>query len=166
MINVALAWRKSCQHCLLHFCHYQGLYFEYTSFAICCSKNILYWKLNEIGLIIHSTFIYRPISLRFLSADYHYVMRIPEQARSISIAEFKRSPSYLALRSTNGIYFLNGNWRVSWPGSKTFAGCAFEYQRPFDRPEKITSAGPLNQPLIVEVWTLSSPVPYSWYHIV
>ena len=78
-------------------------------------------------------------------------MRIPEHARNITISELHMSPSYLALRNSGGMYFLNGNWKVSWPGKSIMAGAMFDYKRPYDAPESVSSDGPINQALILEV---------------
>ena len=92
-----------------------------------------------------------------LTSDYHYVMRIPKNARSISISESERTPSYFALRTASDVYLLNGNWKISWPGRSVIAGCMFDYRRPFNGPEIITSDGPTNQDLVLEVSQSSSP---------
>ena len=92
-----------------------------------------------------------------LTSDYHYVMRIPKNARSISISESERTPSYFALRTTSDVYLLNGDWKISWPGRSVIAGCMFDYRRPFNGPEIITSDGPTNQDLVLEVSQSSSP---------
>ena len=69
------------------------------------------------------------------------------------MVELNSSSSYLAVRDAQRRYHLNGRWTVDWPGRHPMAGALFEYKRPYNRPESLTSTGPTNQTLIVEVWT-------------
>ncbi|XP_035386308.1 A disintegrin and metalloproteinase with thrombospondin motifs 16 isoform X2 [Electrophorus electricus] len=83
--------------------------------------------------------------------DYYAVVTIPAGARSIHIAELNSSSSYLALRNTHRKYYLNGQWTVNWPGRRSVAGAVFYYRRPYNQPESLTSTGPTNETLVVEV---------------
>ncbi|KAJ3597712.1 hypothetical protein NHX12_001229 [Muraenolepis orangiensis] len=83
--------------------------------------------------------------------QYYGVVTIPAGARSIRVVELNSSSSYLAVRDTQRRYHLNGRWTVDWPGRHPMAGALFEYKRPYNRPESLTSTGPTNQTLVVEV---------------
>lgn len=85
---------------------------------------------------------------------YHKVLTIPQGARSIVVQEVLISPSYFALRNHKGVYFITGNWRVSWPGQYRVAGTTVRYLRPYNEPEKLISSGPINEELVVEVSTV------------
>ena len=61
----------------------------------------------------------------------------------------------LALMDESERYFLNGNWMVDWPGRYETSGVAFHYERIKDS-EIVRSRGPLQQDLIVMVYTHSS----------
>ena len=52
----------------------------------------------------------------FYVSAYFPIMTIPKGARSITVKEATLSPSYIAVKSSGGNYYLNGGWRVSWPG--------------------------------------------------
>ncbi|CAL8289351.1 unnamed protein product [Merluccius merluccius] len=83
--------------------------------------------------------------------QYYGVVTIPAGARSIRVVELNSSSSYLAVRDTQRRYYLNGRWTVDWPGRHPMAGALFEYKRPYNRPESLTSTGPTNQTLVVEI---------------
>lgn len=83
--------------------------------------------------------------------EYYPVVTIPAGARSIEIQELELSSSYLAVRSLSQKYYLTGGWNIDWPGDFTFAGTTFEYQRPFNRPERLYAPGPTNETLVFEV---------------
>lgn len=79
------------------------------------------------------------------------MVTIPAGARSIRVTELNSSSSYLALRNLQRKYYLNGRWTVDWPGQHSIAGAVFDYKRPYNRPESLTSSGPTNETLVVEV---------------
>ncbi|XP_034142841.1 A disintegrin and metalloproteinase with thrombospondin motifs 16 [Esox lucius] len=85
------------------------------------------------------------------SSQYYGVVTIPSGARSIRVVELNTSSSYLSVRNTQRRYYLNGQWTVDWPGRHLIAGALFDYKRPYNRPESLTSAGPTNETLVVEV---------------
>ena len=89
--------------------------------------------------------------ITYFVLDYHFVMRIPKNARNVTISESSFSQSYLALRNEAGVYVINGNWRVSWPGKYSFVGTTFLYDRPSYGPEVIHTPGPTNQQIELEV---------------
>lgn len=84
-------------------------------------------------------------------SQYYRVVTIPAGARSIRVMELNSSSSYLALRNLQRKYHLNGRWTVDWPGRHPIAGAVFDYKRPYNRPESLTSTGPTNETLVVEV---------------
>ncbi|RXN15738.1 A disintegrin and metallo ase with thrombospondin motifs 16 [Labeo rohita] len=84
-------------------------------------------------------------------SQYYRVVTVPAGARSIRVMELNSSSSYLALRNLQRKYYLNGRWTVDWPGRHSIAGAVFDYKRPYNRPESLTSTGPTNETLVVEV---------------
>nr|XP_001922446.3 A disintegrin and metalloproteinase with thrombospondin motifs 16 [Danio rerio] len=84
-------------------------------------------------------------------SQYYRVVTIPAGARSIRVSELNSSSSYLALRNLQRKYYLNGAWTVDWPGRHSIAGAIFDYKRPYNRPESLSSSGPTNQTLVIEV---------------
>jgi hypothetical protein len=85
------------------------------------------------------------------SPEYYHMVTIPSGARSIHIHETNMSTSYISVRNTLKRYYLNGHWTVDWPGRYKFSGTAFNYRRSFKEPESLTSPGPTNETLFVEV---------------
>ncbi|RMC09009.1 hypothetical protein DUI87_14008 [Hirundo rustica rustica] len=83
--------------------------------------------------------------------EYYAVVTVPAGARSIQLQEMHVSPSYLAVRSLDGRYYLTGDWTIDWPGKFPFAGTVFDYRRSFDHPESLYAAGPTNETLVFEV---------------
>nr|XP_019598944.1 PREDICTED: A disintegrin and metalloproteinase with thrombospondin motifs 16 isoform X1 [Rhinolophus sinicus] len=83
--------------------------------------------------------------------QYYHMVTIPSGARSIRISELNVSTSYIAVRNALKTYYLNGHWTVDWPGRYKFSGTAFEYRRSYREPESLTSAGPTNETLVVEL---------------
>ncbi|XP_023416681.2 A disintegrin and metalloproteinase with thrombospondin motifs 16 isoform X2 [Cavia porcellus] len=83
--------------------------------------------------------------------QYYHMVSIPSGARSIRIYEMNVSTSYISVRNVFRRYYLNGQWTVDWPGWYKFSGTAFEYRRSYKEPESLTSTGPTNETLIVEL---------------
>ena len=79
------------------------------------------------------------------------MVTIPSGARSIRIYETNVSTSYISVRNALKKYYLNGRWAVDWPGQYKFSGTTFDYRRSHKEPESLTSPGPTNETLIVEV---------------
>ncbi|XP_042551132.1 A disintegrin and metalloproteinase with thrombospondin motifs 16 [Dipodomys spectabilis] len=82
---------------------------------------------------------------------YYHVVTIPPGARSIRIYETNVSTSYISVRNAFNAYYLNGHWKVDWPGRYRFSGTTFDYRRSFKEPETLTSAGPTNETLVIEL---------------
>lgn len=85
------------------------------------------------------------------------MVTIPPGARSIRIRELNVSTSYISVRNTLRQYYLNGHWTVNWPGRYKFSGTTFDYRRSSHEPESLTSSGPTNETLVVEVDSSLSP---------
>ncbi|XP_077980914.1 A disintegrin and metalloproteinase with thrombospondin motifs 6-like [Glandiceps talaboti] len=81
--------------------------------------------------------------------SYQEVITIPRGSVHINISEISISKNYLALKSVNDDYYVNGQWTIDWPSSYDVAGTTFKYERPPDEPEVLTASGPTNQDLIV-----------------
>ncbi len=79
------------------------------------------------------------------------MVTMPAGAHNIRVMELNSSSSYLALRNLQRKYYLNGRWTVDWPGRHSIAGAVFDYKRSYNRPESLTSTGPTNETLVVEV---------------
>ena len=79
------------------------------------------------------------------------MVTVPAGARSVLVQEVEASSSYLAVRSLKMEHYLTGDWIVDWPGKFFFGGTVFDYQRPFDRPERLYAAGPTNETLVFQV---------------
>ncbi|XP_008821168.1 A disintegrin and metalloproteinase with thrombospondin motifs 18 [Nannospalax galili] len=94
--------------------------------------------------------------------EYYPVVTIPAGARSIEIQELKISSSYLAVRSLSQKYYLTGGWSIDWPGDFPFAGTTFEYQRSFNRPERLYAPGPTNETLVFEILMQGKNPGISW----
>ncbi|MCJ8728478.1 hypothetical protein PDJAM_G00004900 [Pangasius djambal] len=85
------------------------------------------------------------------SNQYYGVVTIPPGARSIRVVESNSSRSFLALRNTHKKYYLNGHWKVDWPGRYSIAGSVFDYKQPYNGLESLTSKGPTSETLVVEI---------------
>ncbi|XP_051693000.2 A disintegrin and metalloproteinase with thrombospondin motifs 16 isoform X1 [Oryctolagus cuniculus] len=83
--------------------------------------------------------------------QYYHVVTIPSGARSIRVYEVNVSTSYISVCNDLRQYYLNGHWTVDWPGRYKFSGTTFDYRRPYNEPESLTSVGPTNETLIVEL---------------
>ncbi|KAA0702890.1 A disintegrin and metalloproteinase with thrombospondin motifs 16 [Triplophysa tibetana] len=83
-------------------------------------------------------------------SQYYRVVTISAGARTIRLMELNSSSSYLAVRNLQRKYYLNGRWTVDWPGKLHIAGAVFDYKRPYNRPESLTSTGPTNETLVLE----------------
>ncbi|CAO2609839.1 A disintegrin and metalloproteinase with thrombospondin motifs 18, partial [Lemmus lemmus] len=94
--------------------------------------------------------------------EYYPVVTIPAGARSIEVQELQLSSSYLAVRSLSQKYYLTGGWNIDWPGDFTFAGTTFEYQRSFNRPERLFAPGPTNETLVIEILTQGKNPGITW----
>lgn len=83
-------------------------------------------------------------------AGYTEASVIPAGARNIRISEVSGSPNFLALRSSTGDFFLNGNWYIQWGGEYEVAGTKGLYSRRHNR-ETFKAKGPIKEDLHVVV---------------
>ncbi|XP_040833253.1 A disintegrin and metalloproteinase with thrombospondin motifs 16 [Ochotona curzoniae] len=97
---------------------------------------------------------------------YYHVVTIPSGARSIHICELNVSASYISVRNDLQQYYLNGHWTVDWPGRYKFSGTTFNYRRPSNEPESLTSVGPTNETLIVELLFQGRDLGIAWEYSV
>ncbi|XP_059058317.1 papilin-like [Achroia grisella] len=89
-----------------------------------------------------------------LRKGYNDMLLIPMNATSILIEEVRDSNNYLAIRSKNGTYYLNGDYHIDFPRTIVIAGAHWHYernQRGFSAPDKLRSTGPLNEPLFLSL---------------
>ncbi|CDQ97074.1 unnamed protein product [Oncorhynchus mykiss] len=96
--------------------------------------------------------------LQHRANEYYAMVTIPPGARSIHVQEMEISTSYLAVRTLKRKYYLTGDWTVDWPGKFQFGGTVFDYQRSFNHPESLYTAGPTNETLVFEVSCPSVPI--------
>ncbi|XP_044599577.1 ADAMTS-like protein 4 [Cotesia glomerata] len=88
-----------------------------------------------------------------LPKGHQPVTTIPRGAMSLNISELRHSSNFLALKTENGTYILNGPWSLSPSGIYKTAGSIVTYQRgDRNRMESITATGPLNESLNLEIW--------------
>ncbi|XP_078720109.1 A disintegrin and metalloproteinase with thrombospondin motifs 16-like [Lampetra fluviatilis] len=97
---------------------------------------------------------------------YRVVVMIPAGARSIHVSEVNISGCYLAARDARGRYHLTGGHTVDWPGRYEFAGAAFSYKRPYNNGESLSSAGPTNETLVIELLMFGKNPGISWEYTV
>uniref|UniRef100_UPI00358F2B09 A disintegrin and metalloproteinase with thrombospondin motifs 6-like n=1 Tax=Myxine glutinosa TaxID=7769 RepID=UPI00358F2B09 len=82
---------------------------------------------------------------------YQEVVQIPMGAIRIEIREEALSRNYIALKSDNDDYYINGAWTIDWPRKFGVAGTTFSYKRPTDAPESLEALGPTNEILTVMI---------------
>lgn len=128
------------------------------------------------GAVRCGTTVCRPISGIYTKTNpnngYVHVATIPAGASNITITELQNSQNYLALKTADQRFFINGDYTISLSGHYIAAGTVFDYRRvdglnngsnsSFRHVEGITewvtALGPTNEP--VQVFLLSqSPNP-------
>uniref|UniRef100_A0A665WZ59 ADAM metallopeptidase with thrombospondin type 1 motif, 6 n=1 Tax=Echeneis naucrates TaxID=173247 RepID=A0A665WZ59_ECHNA len=82
---------------------------------------------------------------------YMEVVHIPKGSVHIEIKEVAMSKNYIALKSEEDDYYINGAWTIDWPRKFDIAGTAFHYKRPSDEPESLEALGATTENLIVMV---------------
>ena len=75
---------------------------------------------------------------------------IPAGARDIRIEEVKGAENYLALKSSNGFYYLNGHWNIQDTGKYYAAGTKVFYARR-NQKDQLRATGPTKEDLHVLV---------------
>ncbi|XP_025019092.1 A disintegrin and metalloproteinase with thrombospondin motifs 6 [Python bivittatus] len=82
---------------------------------------------------------------------YMEVVQIPKGSVHIEIKEVAVSKNYIALKTEEDDYYINGAWTIDWPRKFDVAGTAFHYKRPADEPESLEGLGPTSENLIVMI---------------
>ncbi|XP_014781094.1 A disintegrin and metalloproteinase with thrombospondin motifs 16 [Octopus bimaculoides] len=87
------------------------------------------------------------------TSGYFPVVVLPKNARNIKVREESTSANYIAIRNVFGEYYLNGNNRVAWSGIYSLGkhSTRFLYWRPYNRPETLEAAGPLEEDIVLEI---------------
>uniref|UniRef100_A0A8C6NQN4 ADAM metallopeptidase with thrombospondin type 1 motif 6 n=1 Tax=Nothobranchius furzeri TaxID=105023 RepID=A0A8C6NQN4_NOTFU len=82
---------------------------------------------------------------------YMEVVQVPKGSVYIEIKEVVVSKNYIALKSEQDDYYINGAWTIDWPRKFDIAGTSFHYRRPSDEPETLEALGPTTENLAVMV---------------
>ncbi|ETE69425.1 A disintegrin and metalloproteinase with thrombospondin motifs 6, partial [Ophiophagus hannah] len=82
---------------------------------------------------------------------YMEVVQIPKGSVHIEIKEVAVSKNYIALKTEDDDYYINGAWTIDWPRKFDVAGTAFHYKRPADEAESLEALGPTSENLIVMI---------------
>ncbi|XP_074851616.1 A disintegrin and metalloproteinase with thrombospondin motifs 6 isoform X2 [Carettochelys insculpta] len=82
---------------------------------------------------------------------YMEVTQIPRGSVHIEVKEVAMSKNYIALKSEEDDYYINGAWTIDWPRKFDVAGTAFHYKRPTEEPESLEALGPTSENLIVMI---------------
>ncbi|ELU00923.1 hypothetical protein CAPTEDRAFT_104904, partial [Capitella teleta] len=92
---------------------------------------------------------YKSVYLHKLKPDaYKHIITIPPGATRVNFTEVGRN--YLALADLDGVYLLNGRWKIHWPGRIQAGNTTMYYSRHRHR-EEITIPGPTHESLKVMV---------------
>lgn len=75
---------------------------------------------------------------------------IPAGARNIRVEEVAGSPNYLALRSSSGKWYLNGDWYIQQSGEYSAAGTTVSYRRRHNK-EIFEALGPTSDEIHIMV---------------
>lgn len=88
-----------------------------------------------------------------LPPGYSLVAQIPKGACRILVQQLKHTRNILALRSSNGSYILNGDWKFSNSRLVHGAGVTFTYRKQdASSLETITTGGPIDSAVDILVW--------------
>nr|XP_042697670.1 A disintegrin and metalloproteinase with thrombospondin motifs 6 isoform X3 [Chrysemys picta bellii] len=82
---------------------------------------------------------------------YMEVILIPRGSVHIEVKEVAMSKNYIALKSEEDDYYINGAWTIDWPRKFDVSGTAFHYKRPTEEPESLEALGPTSENLIVMI---------------
>lgn len=83
---------------------------------------------------------------------------IPAGARNIHVEEVASAPNYLALRSSSGKWYLNGDWYIQQSGEYTAGGTTVFYKRTHNK-ETFQALGPTTDDLHIMVCRKSTSSP-------
>ncbi|GAB1606107.1 ADAMTS-like protein 4 isoform X1, partial [Argonauta hians] len=89
-----------------------------------------------------------------LPTGYNTILSLPKGACNINITETTASRNLLALKSSDGVYILNGHWQRNSPGLYKFSGTSINYKEYLGKKcagECIYVKGPTKSTLILEL---------------
>ena len=86
-------------------------------------------------------------------SEYVETAFIPAGARYIRIEEVRGAENYLALKSSTGVYYLNGHWNIQDTGKYDAAGTKVFYARR-NNQDQLRAVGPTKEALYVLVSTV------------
>ena len=100
------------------------------------------------------TAIFKPKEVFFATVvflvGYVETKVIPAGARNIRVEEVASAPNYLALRSSSGKWYLNGDWYIQQSGEYTAGGTTVFYKRTRNK-ETFQALGPTTDDLHIMV---------------
>ncbi|CAK5065084.1 unnamed protein product [Meloidogyne enterolobii] len=89
---------------------------------------------------------------RGLALGYHDIVSIPVGATAIHIEELRPSSNVFAIKNSTGDWLLNGNYQIQVITKNIIVGgSAFKYEKGDGGTEKLTSNGPLTEPLTISL---------------
>nr|CAD2205468.1 unnamed protein product [Meloidogyne enterolobii] len=89
---------------------------------------------------------------RGLALGYHDIVSIPVGATAIHIEELRPSSNVFAIKNSTGDWLLNGNYQIQVITKNIIVGgSAFKYEKGDSGTEKLTSNGPLTEPLTISL---------------
>lgn len=89
-----------------------------------------------------------------LSRGYNQILIVPTGATSIRVEEVAASRNFLAVKSIQGGYYLNGHWTVEAARALPVASTLLHYERGAEgdlAPERLHARGPTSEPLVIEL---------------
>ncbi|CAH2042388.1 unnamed protein product, partial [Iphiclides podalirius] len=99
-----------------------------------------------------------------LPLGYSYVTTVPRGACRLNVTEIMPSDNYIAIKVTNGTYFINGEFAITAPGSYDAVGARFVYSRVLGL-DSIFAHGPIHFPIdIMILYTEPNPnIKYEYF---
>ena len=104
-------------------------------------------KLQEKLVLV---FLYLFRFLKTQTTGYVETKVIPAGARNIRVEEVAGASNYLALRSSSGKWYLNGDWYIQQSGEYTAGGTTVFYKRRHNK-ETFEALGPTTDELHIMV---------------
>ncbi|KAM7156010.1 papilin isoform 4-T4 [Molossus nigricans] len=89
-----------------------------------------------------------------LSRGYNQILIVPVGATSVHIEEVAASRNFLAVKSVQGEYYLNGHWTIDAARALPVASTVLHYARGAEgdlAPEQLHARGPTSEPLVIEL---------------
>uniref|UniRef100_A0A182IQK8 Uncharacterized protein n=1 Tax=Anopheles atroparvus TaxID=41427 RepID=A0A182IQK8_ANOAO len=97
------------------------------------NSGVISGTFMNYGAVRCGTTVCRPISGIYTKTNhnngYVHVAKIPAGASNITITELQNSQNYLALKSADQRFFINGDYTISLSGHYSAAGTVFDYRR-------------------------------------